>query len=103
MRCGVGPEDEDGIVGVKAELECEVAGFVNGHLSLDDLEDWLSLNAVELATLEDPEAQRLSGRAWTLICEYAYGHRSEDDARRILGDLERMSPIRVTLSRGSEI
>jgi hypothetical protein len=73
------------------QLEDQVVAFVDERASLDDLAEWLSNNAPELAAIDDAGATLLNGRAWTLVSEYGYGHRSEASARRELAKLLRRS------------
>jgi hypothetical protein len=64
-----------------AELETHVRQYVDGRRSLDDLDDWLTDYAQEIADSEDRRVRVVAGRAWNLISEYGYGDGSEDRVR----------------------
>ena len=79
---------------VLLEVQNNIRAYLEGTLSLDDLEDWLAEYALALDAAGDIEAQGLSARAWRLISEYGYGHRSEESVR---AELSQLLPLRVSL------
>jgi hypothetical protein len=63
------------------EIRLHVQSYVDGRCTLDQLQERLADRAETVAASDDDRIRRLDGRAWTLISEYGYGHRSEDSVR----------------------
>ena len=60
------------------ELEAQVRAYLEKHLSLEALDDWLADHAQAIANSDDQQVRRLAGRAWNLIAELGIGDGSED-------------------------
>lgn len=68
------------------EFWSRIDDYAQGRLSLDGLQEWL---AVHVQDLTDSPQDSLSVRAnqtWALLSEYSYGHRTDAELRRILGN-----------------
>jgi hypothetical protein len=58
-----------------------VRGYVDGNVDRQTFQDWLDTNVQTTADSNESEAIELSDRAWILLSELGYGHRSESDVR----------------------
>jgi hypothetical protein len=63
------------------ELQRNVEAFLDGMISLSDLNDWLGEYADAIDQEGDREAQEVSAQVWRLISEYSAGHRTEESVR----------------------
>jgi hypothetical protein len=63
------------------DLQRHIQAFVAGDYSVDDLHFELAEYVQQIADSEDVRARALFGRAFSLISEYGYGHRTEQSAR----------------------
>jgi hypothetical protein len=67
------------------ELRERTAAFVDGRMSLPDLQLWLAEHIQAIADADDPHMTEWSDRAWILIGELLDGLRDEPSVR---ADLE---------------
>lgn len=82
------------------EVQGQISSYLDGALSLDELEDWLAESAESLSQAGDDAAVRLSARAWRLISELGYGHRDENSVRE---ELRKAMPQRVRMTHAESV
>lgn len=63
------------------ELSEQVAAYVEEHIPLEALSEWLDVHAQELRDDADAGAWALANRAWSLFAELDLGHRQEHEVR----------------------
>ena len=63
------------------EFESVIRSYLDGDLSLDELQDWLDAHVQATADSADPAAIELSDRAWILLSELGYGIRTDESVR----------------------
>ena len=82
-------------MGLGAELHQLIGAYVKGREPMSAVRDWLATHVQDIHDADDPEAEDLSGEAWTLFAEFDYGHRAEDGVRReLLAALESIQVAR---------
>jgi hypothetical protein len=70
-----------------SELREQIRAYVQGRAALADLRLWLSDHVQEISDTGSRELDTLDGLVWVLLSELDYGHRTEDEVRRLLADV----------------
>jgi len=69
------------------EHKKSVRAYLDGMLSLSDLEDWLGRYAEAVDEVDDTRARQLYAKTWRVISEYSSAHRDEQSVRSELKKL----------------
>lgn len=77
-------------------LYAQLQAYLDGKISLWDVQDWLASGIEHVMAPEDPELQSVAGKAWLLIAEWQGGLRTEDRVRENLRELVSVQPTITT-------
>ena len=82
------------------EIRAKIAQYLNGEISLEDLNQWFGPATWDVHLTDNYEALKLTGRVGLWLSEYSAGHLPEDALRYEMRQLLN-APVKVTTGTSS--